>query len=135
MLTFLDKLKPLSLLLLRLGVGGVFIFHGFPKLFSSTARYADYFGTLGFPPYTVYVVGGVELFGGVLLVSGFLTRLTAVLMMVEMAVAIWKVHLAEGLYSVSEYEYQLVLVLAFFLLSTTGAGAISIDHLLFRGKS
>jgi putative oxidoreductase len=133
-LAFLDKLRPLSLTLLRLGVGGVFIYHGFPKLFGSTARYVDYFGDLGFPAYTVYLVGAVELFGGLLIAVGLFTRLAALLMMAEMAVAIWKVHLAEGIYSVNEYEYQLALVLSFFLLSTTGAGRFSIDHLLFKGK-
>jgi uncharacterized membrane protein YphA (DoxX/SURF4 family) len=52
-----------------------------------------------------------------------------------MAFAIWKVHLAEGVFSVSEYEYQLALALSLFVLSTIGAGNASLDHLLFRNKS
>lgn len=135
MLTFLEKWKAFSLLLFRLGVGGIFVYHGFPKLFGNTARYMEYFANLGLPAYTTYFVGGVELLGGLMLVGGIFTRVVALLIVIEMAFAIWKVHLAEGVFSVSEYEYQLALALSLFVLSTIGAGNASLDHLLFRNKS
>jgi len=52
-----------------------------------------------------------------------------------MAVAIWKVHLGKGLLAVSEYEFPLALGLAALVLATTGAGAISLDKLIFREKA
>lgn len=32
----LEKLKPVALLLLRLGLGVIFVYHGYPKLFGPT---------------------------------------------------------------------------------------------------
>lgn len=37
-MTFLKKLEPLTLLLLRCGVALVFIYHGYPKLFGEKER-------------------------------------------------------------------------------------------------
>ena len=52
---FLEKLKPLGLLLLRWGIGAIFIFHGYPKLFGDARRAMDFFASVGVPAWTVYV--------------------------------------------------------------------------------
>ena len=49
----LEKLKPLALLLLRAGLGIVFIFHGYPKLFTHTHEIMSAFGKMGFPGFFV----------------------------------------------------------------------------------
>jgi putative oxidoreductase len=131
----LEKLKPLALLLLRVGLGAIFIYHGYPKLFATLPRTVEFFASIGFPAFMVYVAGVVELFGGALLLAGLFTRVAGLLLAGQMAVAIWKVHLGKGILAVNEYEFPLVLALAAFVLVTTGPGLVSLDYAIFRDKA
>ena len=70
---FLEKLKPLGLLVLRLVVAACFLYHGYPKL-SDPARWLKAFPSMGFPSYFAYISGILEVFGGGLLVLGLFTR-------------------------------------------------------------
>ena len=134
-MNFLDKLRPLALLLLRWALGIVFVFHGYPKLFTETHRYLDAFVRMGFPSYFSYIAGVVELFGGSLLIAGLFTRIAGLLLAGEMAIAIWRVHLSKGVFAVAEYEFPLALAVGAFTLMTTGAGVISLDRAIFKGKA
>jgi putative oxidoreductase len=130
----LEKLKPLALLMLRAGVGIVFIFHGYPKLFTHTHEIMGVFGKMGFPQFFVYIAGVLEFFGGMVLILGLFTRVAALLLAGEMAVAVLKVHLPQGaITDVKNYEFPMVLCVACFALATIGAGLISLDHAIFRG--
>jgi len=68
-----------SILLLRLMAGGVFFWEGLLK-FVYTNQGVGRFAKLGipFPNFTANFIGGLEIAGGLLLLSGFLTRLIAV---------------------------------------------------------
>ena len=128
----LEQFKPLSLLLLRLGLGVIFIFHGYPMLFTDARRTAEAFAHLGLPFPLSYVGGIVEFFGGILLIAGLFTRVAALLLAGQMAVAIWKVHLGKGILAVDQYEFALIVGLAAFALATTGAGVISLDRIVLH---
>jgi putative oxidoreductase len=129
----LESLKPLGLLLLRVGLGVIFIAHGYPKLFAQTQAAMQGFERMGFPSYFVYIAGVVEFFGGVTLILGLFTRIAGLLLAGEMAVAILKVHLPQGPVTVvTNYEFPLALAVAAFALATVGAGMISLDHAVFR---
>ncbi len=131
-----DKLRPLALLLLRWGLGIIFIYHGYPKLFTQTQQAMQGFPRMGFPTYFVYIAGVVEFFGGLSLLAGFATRISALLLAGEMAVAIWKVHLPQGgPMAVSNYQLPLALAVGAFALVATGAGLLSIDYAIFRDKA
>lgn len=132
-LRFLDRLRPVALLLLRCGLALVFLFHGYPKLFGKTAVFVSAFKAIGLPAFLVYVAGVVELIGGLMLAVGLFTRLAALLLLLDMIAAVWKYNLSEGIYAVGEYELPLVLGLAVLALATTGAGAFSLDNLIRRG--
>ena len=134
-MNFLDKLKPLGLLLLRWGIGAIFIFTGYPKLFGDATRAIQAFASIGMPAYMVYIAGAVEFFGGWLLVAGLFTRVAGILLAGQMAVAIWKVHMGKGVLAMQEYQFPLALAVAAFALATCGAGAISLDKLIFRDKA
>jgi len=54
---FLEKLTPIALLLLRLALAAIFIFHGYPKLFGHTQQWVENFQHMGFPGYFVYISG------------------------------------------------------------------------------
>jgi putative oxidoreductase len=130
----LEKLKPLALLLLRVALGVIFVYHGYPKLFTHTRQTMDAFGHMGFPAYFAYIAGVIEFFGGCLLIVGLFTRIAALLLAGEMAVALVQVHkiLSEPR-AVHNYEFPLTLAVGAFALAALGAGIVSFDHALFRG--
>jgi putative oxidoreductase len=80
---------PKSILLLRLMAGGVFFWEGLLK-FVYTNQGVGRFTKIGipFPHFTANFIGGLEIFGGLLLLSGLATRLIAIPFVLEMIVAI-----------------------------------------------
>lgn len=130
---FLEKLKPLGLLLLRVALGVIFIYHGYPKLFGHTRDAMQSFTHMGFPGYFVYIAGVIEFFGGCMLVAGLFTRVAGLLLAIEMAVGLWRVHnIISNPMAVRNYELPLVLAVSTFALATVGAGLISFDQALFH---
>jgi putative oxidoreductase len=129
----LDSLQPVGLLVLRLALGLIFFSHGYPKLAHSATGMQGLFVQHGLPGYFVYVAGVLEVFGGILLVLGLFTRGAALLLAMEMGVAIWKVHSGGGIYAVREYEFPLAVLAGSFALATVGAGLLSLDQPLFEG--
>jgi putative oxidoreductase len=128
----LEKLKPLALLLLRIALGVIFLYHGFPKL-SHSQQWAQNFQHMGFPGYFAYISGILETFGGALLIVGLFTRVAGLLLAVEMATALLKVHgLITHPNNVRAYEFPLSLAVGAFVLATIGAGLISLDRALFE---
>ena len=130
-MTRLNALQPLGLLVLRLALGIIFISHGYPKLTHPNGM-QGFFVQHGLPGYFVTVAGVLEVFGGGLLILGFLMRMAALLLAIEMAVAIWKVHSAGGYLAVHNYEFPLALAAACFALATVGAGRASVDYTLYE---
>ena len=132
---FLDSLRPVGLLALRIALGVIFLYHGYPKLahLRGGAQMQSFFVEHGLPGYFLYIAGVIETFGGGLLLLGLFTRPAAILLGMEMCVAIWKVHSAHGYLAVHDYEFPLTLAMACFALATVGAGLISLDQPLFEG--
>ena len=128
---FLNSLQPLGLLVLRIALSVIFFTHGYPKLTHANPAMQTMFVQHGLPAQFVYVAGVLETFGGLLLLLGLFTRAAALLLAVEMCVAIAKVHIAHGIMVVHDYEFPFALAAACFALATVGASAASLDHLLF----
>jgi putative oxidoreductase len=128
----LNSLQPLGLLLLRVAAGVIFIYHGYPKLFHRGAGMQGFFVQHGLPGYFAYVSGILEVFGGGMLILGLFARAAGLLLAVEMAVAIWKVHSGGGIADVHNYEFPLALGTASFALATLGAGKLSLDWPLWE---
>jgi putative oxidoreductase len=130
----LEKLKPLGLLLLRVALGVIFVYHGYPKLFGHTREAMQSFVHLGFPGYFVYVAGVIEFFGACMLIVGLFTRLAGLLLAGEMAVGLWAAHhMLTTPMAVPNYEFPLMLTVSAFALATVGAGPISFDQALSGG--
>jgi putative oxidoreductase len=132
---FMKALAPFALLALRLVLALIFVFHGYPKLIHPTDAARDFFVAHGLPGYFLSVAGILECFGALLLFLGLFTRAASQLLAIEMAVAIWKVHSTHGIMAVNDYQFPLSLAAACFALATIGAGAISMDHLIFGEPS
>jgi len=129
----LEKLKPLGLLLLRIALGVIFVYHGYPKLFGHTRDAMQSFAHMGLPGYFVYIAGVIEFFGGLMLIAGLFTRIAGLLLAGEMAVGLWTVHnIISNPMAVGNYELPLVLAVSTFALATVGAGLISFDQALFH---
>ncbi len=129
---FLDRLQPLSLLVMRVALGVIFIAHGWQKVFSMQGVEKMVSG-LGFPWWMAFVLTAAELGGGILVLVGLLTRLGALAICVDMCVAIAKVHWSHGLKGPQGFEYPLACAALAFALIFLGAGPIALDAVLFRG--
>jgi putative oxidoreductase len=127
---FLKSLEPLALLVLRCALALIFLVHGYPKLMHPNEAMREFFVSHGLPAYFLTVSGVLECFGSVLLLLGLFTRPAALLLAIEMGVAIWKVHSVHGIMSVKDYEFPLALAAGCFALATVGAGLASADHLI-----
>ena len=105
---------------LRLGLGIVFIFHGLQKAFgmlggAGVDGFSNMLSGLGLNPTLplAYLVAYIELIGGLFLVIGLATKIVSVLLAIIMAVALFKVHLANGFSIMAGgYEYNFVLICA-----------------------
>ena len=74
----------------------------------------------------------VELFGGLALITGLLTRLASFGLLSTMVVAILQVHLPNGFFAPKGVEFPLSLLAATTMIAITGAGSWSIDSLIGR---
>lgn len=78
-----------GLLVLRIGVGVIFVYSGWMKV-SDLAATVGMFGAMGFGPFWAYLVSFVELVGGIAVLLGVYTRIAAGLLAVVMLVASYK---------------------------------------------
>jgi putative oxidoreductase len=135
-------MQPYGPAVLRLAIGAVFVAHGAQKLFGvwgggGLSGTAAFFGQLGLTPaYPLAIlVGLVEFAGGLMLIAGALTLFVALALALNMVVALWKVHLANGFFlnwnmvagQGHGYEFNLALIGALVSLMLTGPGAFSVD--------
>lgn len=130
-----EKLKPVAQLALRLSLALIFIYHGYPKLFTQRTEWYAAFPRMGLPWYFTLIAGTLEFFGGCLLLVGLFTRVVALLLTAEMAVALWKVHLGGGLLAVPNYQLDLILAVSAFTLLVIGGGALSSERVIFKSKT
>ncbi len=133
---YLDRLQPLALLLMRLTLGIIMVTHGYHKVFGGLHHHAQTVSSLGLPAWLGYVSSFTEFLGGFLLLAGFFTRPAAFAVCVNLAVAIWKVHLHNGLIGSPDhpgYEFPLAAATLAFALIFFGGGPIAIDHVLRGG--
>jgi putative oxidoreductase len=131
---FLEKLKPLGLLVLRVALGARFVFHGYPKL-SDPAHALKAISGFGFPSYFAYIFGILEVFGGGLLIAGLFTRGAALLLAIETGLVLSRTILPSvGFYAFGRYEMPLLLGAMALAIVTMGAGAISVDAFTFESN-
>jgi putative oxidoreductase len=131
---FLDRLQPLALLVLRLVLGTIMVAHGSSKVFGGLSHHVQMVSNLGLPGWLAYFSAAAEFFGGILLIAGFLTRFASLAIIIDMIVAIWKVHWKNGLRADHGYEFPLALAAIAFALIFFGAGPIAFDSLRSGGR-
>ena len=131
-----------TLAVLRLVLGIVFFAHGAQKMlgwfggpgFSGTMQL---FMQMGVPAPLAFLAIAAEFFGGLGLLVGFLGRLAALGIMINMLVAIVAVHLPHGFFmnwtgtkQGEGFEYHLLVLAIGLAVFVKGSGAMSVDHAL-----
>ena len=126
-----------GLSVLRAITGTIFVAHGAQKLFIyGIAGVGGGFAQMGipFPSVVGPLVGFVELFGGLALIAGLLTRLAAAGLTANMLGALFLVHLQAGFFMPNGYEFVLLLAGVTSALVLTGAGEFSLDAIIGRRR-
>jgi putative oxidoreductase len=129
--------------LLRLVLGVVFFAHGAQKMlgwfggpgFSGTiSMFTSY---MHIPAPFAFLAMAAEFFGGLGLILGFLTRIGAFGIAVNMVVAVVMVHSSNGFFmnwngtqKGEGFEYHLLVLAITAFLMIRGGGAVSLDHLV-----
>lgn len=130
-------------LVLRVPVGIIFTAHGAQKLFGSFGGHGlegtgQWMASIGLEPgyLMALLAGGAEFFGGLALLAGLLVRPAAAVLAVTMLVAIFTVHIGNGLFmSNGGYEFGLALLAITVALVFSGGGALSVDRRLTAGEA
>jgi putative oxidoreductase len=127
--------------IIRLVMGVIFFAHGAQKMLGWFGGFG-FSGTMGFftgamhiPATLAFLAIAAEFFGGLGLILGFLTRIAAFGIAVNMVVAIGMVHAAFGFFmnwsgtqKGEGFEYHLLALAITAFLMIRGAGAFSIDR-------
>lgn len=129
-----------GLSVVRILVGVISMAHGAQKLFGLFGGYGlegtgQWMESIGLAPgYLMALLSGsAELFGGLALVVGLLARPAALALSVTLVVAIFSVHIGNGLFmSNNGYEFALALLAGTVAVLIEGAGRLSLDRVIAR---
>lgn len=136
----LQSTDSLSTLPLRVVAGIIFAAHGAQKLFAWFGGYGlegtgQWMESIGLAPgyLMALMAGSAEFFGGLFIIVGLLTRPTAFVLAITMIVAIFSVHIENGLFmSNNGYEFGLALLAISAALLIQGSGKFSLDNVLSK---
>ena len=125
MLSILTPLAPLSdivLLIVRIIMGIVMIYYGYPKITNLRSN-AENFVKMGFKPGMFWgtIVAFVEFFGGIAIIIGVYIWLAVALFGFQMIMGtIWKITKTEKPFT--DWSYDLLLLAIALMLLITGPG-------------
>ncbi len=108
--------KAMGMLLVRLAAGVVFLNHGWMKL-GNLMGVRSFFSGLGLPAETAIFIAVIEVVGGIMLILGIAPRIAALVLGVEMIVALILVAIPHG-----AYELEVMLAAAALAVFLVGGG-------------
>lgn len=123
-----NMMQPWSYTLLRVVLGGIFLVHGYTKVFTmGVDAVASFFASVGIPAaaFVATVVSYGELIAGVLIILGIFTHWAAKFASIVLIGAIYFVHWQNGAnVAAGGYEYALMLLVVSIYIMSHGDG----DH-------
>jgi len=147
-----DDTRDFAPLPIRLMLGFGMLYHGWPKLFDAQGHqgFEATLRGLGFPAAgpLAWLVGIVEVFGGLALFVGAFVGVAAALLIVIQLVALFRVHLSSGFnfihvtgvtdagaqFGLPGYEVNLLYIAGLAALLLGGAGTLSVERMLARRR-
>ena len=129
----IDRAKRITLFLLRVVAGLLFLQAGGMKLFDWFGGVPAAFGGHPHRMSQIWIGGALELYGGTAILLGFFTRPAAFILSGEMAVAYFQFHQPQGLWPIQNHgEPAVLLCFIFLFLVAHGAGDWSVDAMIRR---
>jgi len=128
----MHKTRDFGLLLLRLGIGSMFVYHGWGKFFGGPPVWKSVGGAMGFvgisfvPTFWGFMAAFSEFIGGILMILGLGFQAALTLMCITMAVAT-TMHLSKG-DGLSVASHAIENGIVFFSLIFIGPGRLSLDE-------
>ena len=123
----------LGLLIFRLGISGLMLTHGIPKLIrffgSEEIVFRDPLGIGEVTTFTLAVIA--EFVCSILIILGLGTRLAVIPLIITMAVIAFIVHVPDGF---SSQELPMLFLFGYILLFFTGSGKFSLDWYFLSKK-
>ena len=122
-------MKPnynLGLLLLRLGMGGLMLTHGIPKLMQLINGNFEFGDPIGIGSLATLILAVIaEAICPILVIIGLRARIASVLTIITMAVAAFVIHAADP---IAMKEKALLYLVGFLVIAICGPGKLSIDR-------
>ncbi len=115
--------------LLRIWLGLVMIKHSYPVVLENGfMEFGDWLSSMGIPlpHFMAYLAKGGEFFGGILLATGFMTRIGALCIFSNMLVAVLVANHG-AIFSKAELPFDYLLIALMIFLN--GPDKMSLDHL------
>ena len=137
--TKLEKFQDVDILILRIGIGVAFLFHGVPKLIAGPEMWTNLGGALGslgfdFAPTTMGFLAALsESLGGLLLALGLFTPIASLFLFFTMLVATL-MHISNG-EPFMKYSHAFEAAILFLSLIFIGAGKFSLDNMFCKKNS
>jgi putative oxidoreductase len=125
-----NKLHDITHWGIRAALGSIFLVHSLKKFDPS---WQDWLVQIGLPPEMQLPIALAEFIGGIMLLIGVLTRITASIFSIIVLGAIFHIRWENGFF-VSEggWEWDLVMLAALLSIIVAGPGRVSIAHLVKR---
>lgn len=126
------KNKDIGRLIIRLGIGVMFMYHGYPKIMGGIDKWEslgakmEYMGIAFLPVFWGFMAALSEFVGGMLFLTGFKFRWACFFMAFTMAVAV-AYHLGSG-DGLGKASHAIELGVVFISMLFIGPGAYSIDR-------
>ncbi|WP_221929865.1 DoxX family membrane protein [Fodinibius sediminis] len=131
-------MRNIGLLLLRVGLGIMFMLHGYPKVFGGPEMWSQVGSSLqsigiGFAPmFFGFMAGIIEFFGGLFLLLGLFFVPSVLLLLIVMLVATFT-HLGAG-DPFTLYSHSIELGIVFLSLLFIGSGKYNLDKKLEKRR-
>ena len=127
--------RDIGLLILRIGIGIMFVLHGLPKIMGGAEKWESiglamkYFGIQSNYIFWGYLAAFAEVGGGILLMFGLVHRFVCIMLLFTMIVAATK-HILQG-DPINKSYHAIEAAILFFSFLLIGPGRISLDQMLF----
>lgn len=133
-----SDLRNIGLLILRIGLGVMFILHGYPKMFGGPETWAEigtsmqYIGINFAPMFFGFMIGIAEFFGGIFLILGLFFKPSVIFLFIVMLVVSAKDFGAGQEFN--SYSQSIEMAIVFMSLFFIGSGKYSLDRKLERKR-